>query len=67
MDTATDKYPTRTFETAYKHGPLLVVEKDKAFRPFKMGVAKAKALIEIVDQMKAFVAKHDKPQEELPQ
>lgn len=50
-------------ESEYKGNPMLVIknsEEDKF--PFQFGLKKAKLIIENLEEIKKFVAKHDKPQ-----
>lgn len=47
-------------EDVYKEKPILVLKrtKDEKF-PFSFGVSKAKSILEAIEEIKAFVAKHD--------
>jgi hypothetical protein len=48
-------------ESEYKGNPLLVLKNDENDRyPFSFGISKAKKILECIDDIKAFVDKHDK-------
>ena len=50
-------------ESEYKGNPLLVLKNDENDRfAFSFGVGKAKKILEAIEQIKAFVKKHDKSQ-----
>lgn len=54
-------------ESEYMGKPMLVLKNDEKDRfPFSFGLAKAKKIIEAVEDIKKFVEKHNKP-EETPQ
>jgi len=49
-------------ESTYQGKPLLVIKNDENDRfPFSFGLGKAKKILESVEEIKAFVAKYDKP------
>ena len=51
-------------EDVYKDKPIIVLKRSEDEKyPFSFGVAKAKSILECVDEIKAFVAKHEKPEE----
>ena len=48
-------------ESEFKGRPMLVLKNDENDRfPFSFGMSKAKKMLEAYEQIKAFVAKHDK-------
>lgn len=47
-------------EDNYKGNPLLVLNADSKW-PFQFGISKAKAILENLDAIRDFVAKHEKP------
>jgi len=49
-------------EGEYKGKPTLTLNADSKW-PFSFGLGKAKAIVEAIEIIKAFVAKHDKPKE----
>lgn len=52
-------------ESEYKGNPLLVLKGNEEDRyPFSFGLKKAKLVLEHIEDVKKFVAKHDKPKEE---
>lgn len=52
-------------ESEYKGNPLLVLKNTEEDRyPFSFGLKKAKLVIEHLEDVKKFIAKHDKPKEE---
>lgn len=54
-------------ESEYMGKPMLVLKNDEKDRfPFSFGLAKAKKIIEAVEDIKKFVEKHNKPEEEAP-
>ena len=47
-------------EDSYKDKPILVLMRDEAEKyPFSFGLAKAKSILDAVDEIKEFVNKHD--------
>lgn len=47
-------------EDEYKGKPILVLKRNEEEKyPFSFGVAKAKSILECIDDIKAFVEKHD--------
>lgn len=51
-------------ESEYMNKPMLVIKNDEKDRfPFSFGVSKAKKILGAIEQIKAFVAKNDKPEE----
>jgi len=51
-------------ESEYMGKPMLVIKNDEKDRfPFSFGVSKAKKIMGALEQIKAFVQKHDKPEE----
>ena len=50
--------------TEYKGNPLLVLKRNPEDKyPFSFGLTKAKMILESIEDIKKFVAEHDKPQE----
>lgn len=48
-------------ESEYKGNKMLVLKRNAEDRyPFQFGLSKAKLVLESIDAIKAFVAKHDK-------
>lgn len=48
-------------ESEFKGNPMLVLKNDENDRfPFSFGLSKAKKILEAIEQIKVFVAKHDK-------
>lgn len=48
-------------ESEFKGNPMLVLKNDEEDKfPFQFGVKKAKLVLENIEAVKAFVAKHDK-------
>ena len=56
--TANNPAAPKTAETEYKGNPLLVLNADSKW-PFQFGLSKAKTILENLDAIRAFVAKHD--------
>ena len=51
-------------ESEYMGKPMLVLKNDDKDRfPFSFGLSKAKKIVESIEDIKKFVAKHDKPKE----
>ena len=51
-------------EDTYKEKPILVLKRSEDEKyPFSFGIAKAKSILEAIDDIKAFVEKHDTPAE----
>ena len=51
-------------ESEYKGNPVLVLKNTEEDRfPFSFGLKKAKLIVEHIEDVKKFVAKHDKPKE----
>jgi hypothetical protein len=51
-------------ESEYMGKPMLVLKNDDKDRfPFSFGLAKAKKILEAVEDIKKFVEKHDTPKE----
>lgn len=49
-------------ESEYKGKPTLVIKRSEDERfPFSFGLAKAKMMLECLEEIKKFVAKYDKP------
>lgn len=46
-------------EDEYKNNPLVVLKEDEDAQAFRFGIRKARLIIEHIDQIKAFVEKHD--------
>ncbi len=54
-------------ESEYKGNPMIVLKNGPEDRyPFQFGLKKAKLVIEHIEDVKKFVAKHDKPEQEPP-
>lgn len=51
---------SKTQEGEYKGKPTLTLNADTKW-PFTFGLGKAKAIVQDIEAIKAFVAKHDKP------
>ncbi len=50
-------------ESEFKGNPTLVIKNSEDDKyPFSFGIKKAKLIIENIEDIKKFVAKHDKPQ-----
>lgn len=47
-------------EGEYKGKPTLTLDADSKW-PFTFGISKARMIVEHIETIKAFVAKHDKP------
>ena len=48
-------------ESTYRNNPVLVLKKDQDDKyPFSFGLAKAKAILEAIEDIKKFVEKNDK-------
>ena len=53
-------------ESEYRGKPVLTIKNDEQDRfPFTFGLAKARKILESIEDIKKFVEKHDKPEEEL--
>lgn len=51
-------------ESEYMGKPMLVLKNDDKDRfPFSFGLSKAKKIVESIEEIKKFVAKHDTPKE----
>jgi len=51
-------------EDVYKDKPIIVLKRSEDEKyPFSFGLAKAKSIMECYDDIKAFVEKHEKPEE----
>jgi CO dehydrogenase nickel-insertion accessory protein CooC1 len=49
-------------ESEYQGKPVLVIKNDENDKyPFSFGVGKAKKVLAAIEEIKSFVAKHDKP------
>lgn len=52
-------------EAEYKGNPMIVLKNSEDDRyPFQFGLKKAKLVVEHLEDIKKFIAKHDKPKEE---
>lgn len=50
-------------ESEFKGNPMLVIKiNEEDHYPFQFGVKKAKLIVENIEEIKKFVAKHDKPE-----
>ena len=51
-------------ESTYKDKPILVLKRTEEEKyPFSFGIAKAKSILDSIEEIKAFVVKHDVPDE----
>lgn len=51
-------------EGEYKGSPMLILKNNEEDRwPFQFGLKKAKLVLEHIEDVKKFVAKHDKPEQ----
>lgn len=51
-------------ESEYRNSPVLVIKKDDDDKyPFSFGLAKARLILAHYDDIKAFVEKHEEPQD----
>ncbi len=51
-------------ESEYQGKPVMIIKNDENDRfPFSFGLSKARKVIESIDSIKAFVAKHAKPEQ----
>ena len=56
-----NKAPDQPQEGEYKGHPILTLNPNSRY-PFSFGVSKAKLVLEYLDEIKAFIAKHDTAQ-----
>ncbi len=50
-------------KSEYRGNPLLVIKRNEDDKyPFSFGVTKAKMILESIEDIKKFVAEHDKPE-----
>ena len=51
-------------ESTYKEKPIIVLKRTEEEKyPFSFGIAKAKSILESIEEIQDFVAKHDVPEE----